>query len=181
MVAQKNLRLEAFWSTTKNLIIIGACESGVLFLIVYLLKAGILELDTVMSVVLTEVGITIILYYLLGQHRREHEEEIVNLAEAVEKFSHLKGYIFPVFPRPFKYYFYYVENTVTNQYYRAPDYVEHMIDRGVIPKQECKNEIEMRGLLTKKECNPNEREAELLELLVSRRPRKRSSEQAQLL
>ena len=140
-----------------------------------------MDIKLVVSVVLSEVGIAVVLYYLLGGHRREHEEEIVNLAEAVEKFLHLRGYSFPVFNRPFRYYFYYVENTLTNQYYRAPDYVEHMIDRGVISNKECCNEKEMRDLLAKKKCQPNEREAEFLELVITKRPRKRASEQTQLL
>jgi hypothetical protein len=136
-----------------------------------------LDVKTVISVVLGEVGIAVVLYYLFGGNRREHEEEIVTLAEAVEKFSHLKGYQFSVLHGYHS--FYYVENTLTNQYYRAPDYVEHMIDRGVIPNKECKNEKEMRDLLAK--CQPNEREAELLELMLTKRPRKRPTKQTQLL
>jgi hypothetical protein len=117
----------------------------------YLLDIGILEIKTVISVFLTDVGIAVLLYYLLGEHRRGNEEEIVTLADAFEKFGHLKGYSFPVFHRPLRYYFYYVENTVTNKYFRAPQYVEALIGNGVLEEVECKSEKEMREILDKKE------------------------------
>jgi hypothetical protein len=168
---RKHSYLEAIWSSFKKYFVLIACEIGILVLGAFLLQWGLLDVRTLVSVVISEVGIAVVLYYILGGHRREHEAEIVNLAEEAETFSHLKGYYFPVFPFPFSYWYYYVENTETNQYYRAPDYVERMIDRGVIKGKECKNEKEMRDLLAK--CQPNEREAELLELIKAKRSRKK--------
>ena len=83
----KDRRLEAFWLTAKGFILLAVCELGIIFLILYLLTSGLLEVQTVVSVVLSEVGIAVILYYLLGEHRRSSQQEIVNLAETVEKFS----------------------------------------------------------------------------------------------
>ena len=181
VTTRKHLRWEAFYSTSKRFFIIAFIEILVLLLGIFLLQNGVLQLDTVITVVLSEVGIAVILYYLLGGQEHQREEEIVNLANAYEKFQHLKGYSFPAFNIRVDYWFYYVENTITNQCYKAPKYIEHLIDRGAIPEKECKNIQELRDLLIKRKCQLHENaEAKLLDLLITKRTRRRG-EQTELL
>jgi len=116
------------------------------------------------SVVMTEVGIGVFLYYILGERRRSHEEEIVNLMDAVEKFAHLEAYSFSVFPHPFEYTFYFIENTTTKQCYKAPKYLEEMIDRGVIKTRKCKSEKEMKSVIVANKSKLNDREPSFIEL-----------------
>lgn len=177
----KNRRLEALWQNFKMVgsIVIG--ELAILLLVAYLLSSGLLDVKTLISVVLGEVSITLILYYLLGERRRGKTEEFANILDSVEKTSHLRGYSFSV-AAPLHVWFYYVENLATKQYYRAPNYVVDMIDRGIIEEVECKNEKEMREVLAKNKSNQNEREANPRDLLpFPKAPKKRIGKQAQLL
>jgi hypothetical protein len=50
---------------------------------------GLLEPQTIVLVVIPEVAIAIIFYYFLGERRRNKMEELLDLSEASEKFSHL--------------------------------------------------------------------------------------------
>lgn len=164
MVSLKNRKLEAFWKSSRRLIFLAFTEIVILYLIGQLASWGILDVKTAISVVMTEVGIGVFLYYILGERRRSHEEEIVNLMDAVEKFAHLEAYSFSVFPHPFEYTFYFIENTTTKQCYKAPKYLEEMIDRGVIKTRKCKSEKEMKSVIVANKSKLNDREPSFIEL-----------------
>jgi hypothetical protein len=173
-------RLEALWLNFKFFGSIAIGELVIIFLVIYLLSSGLLDVKTLVSVVLGEVSITLVLYYLLGERRRGKAEEFANILDSVEKTSHLKGYYFSV-AAPLPVWFYYVENSATGQYYKAPNYVVDMIDRGIIDEFECKNEKELREILAKNKSNPNEREANPRDLLpFPTLPKKKSGKQTQL-
>jgi hypothetical protein len=166
MVSLTNRKLEAFLKSAYHNLRIILLELVILTLIILLANSGLLDVKVAISVVMTEVAIGIVLYYLLGEKRRSYEEEIVNLMDAVAKFQHTKAYTFSVFPEPFEYVFYYIENTKTCQCYKAPKYLEELIDRGVITKVKCKNEAEMKELLNQNGIHLNDCEPLFTELLV---------------
>ena len=142
--------LIALKETAQSFVVVFIVEFGLFLLIIWLLHFNLLDVKTIISVVLPEVGIGILLFYLLGQKRRSQIDEAVNLMEAFEKFSHLEVYAFSVFSFPFSVIFYYVANTHTNEVYISPKYIDHLADQEVITKIDCKNEKEMKEILTKK-------------------------------
>jgi hypothetical protein len=156
----RSRRLEAVGRTIISIIsaviivvIIGLIISG-------LGQSGLLDGKTIVSVFVTEVGIGVFLYVFLGEMRRSNEAEVVNLMEAAEKFSHLRVYSYAVI----KYDFYYIENTITKQCYKAPEFVENIVDLGVVTVIKCKNEEEMKKHLEKNKVVLNDREPSFIEL-----------------
>jgi uncharacterized membrane protein len=173
----KRRRLEAFWESFHHLLFYGVVELVILYLAVVLAFSGFFDVKAVASVVLTELAIGVGLYYVLGERRRSHIAEVVNLVDVVEKFSHLKVYTFSVFPRPFRYTFYFVENTETKQYYKAPKYLEELVEEGIIAtEKECKNEAEMKKILEKNGSQANDREPSFIELKALKRVRPKSKQ-----
>lgn len=156
--------LQAIWRFIRILGIAGIVEFGLLFLIILLGQSGLLDLRTIVSVTVTEVGIAVVLYYILGQGRRGQEEEMVNLVDAAEKLSHLRVYTFSVLRSDF----YYVENTTTREYYVATNNIEQMSDLGVIITIPCKNEKEMLAILALNGSHRNEREPSIVELMATK-------------
>lgn len=165
--------LEAFWKYVRPLLLAGFVEIGLFYLIVLAGQSGLLDLRTIVSVTVTEVGIGVFLYYFLGQGRRGREEEMVNLMDAAEKLSHLKVYTFSVLKASF----YYVENTVTKEYYKAPRNIEDMADLGVITVIVCKNEQDMKATLAKNNSHKNEQEPSIVQLMATKRARTRKRKQ----
>ena len=140
--------LNATWVTFRSAIIAAVVELAIFFILIGLGQLGLLDLKTIVSVVVPEVGIGVFLYYFLGEHRRSRIDEVLNLMDAVEKFEHLTVFTFSVFPRPFHITYYYVENKTTGLVYNAPKYIEDMADRGLITKIKCKNEDEMNKCIS---------------------------------
>ena len=99
----------------------------VIFIIV-LGYAGFLDLTTIVSVGVTELGISFLLYYVLGHGHPSREEKVVNQIDAAQKLSHLNVYTFSVLNTKQ----YYVENTTTKEYYKAPDFIADMTEGGVM-------------------------------------------------
>jgi hypothetical protein len=95
---------------------------------------------------------------------------MVNLMDAVEKFSHLKVYKFSVLRTDF----YYVENTTTKEYFKATERIESMVDLGVITVIACKNEEDMRAKLEKNGSHPNEQEPTMVQLKAIKHRRKKA-------
>lgn len=114
MKQKRKLYWKAIKENTRFLVIVAIVEIGLIILGVQLLRANLLDVRTIISVLITEMGIGIILYCLLGQKRRSQIDEVVNLTEAYNKFKHLEVYTFSVFP--FSVTFYYVANTLTKQF-----------------------------------------------------------------
>ena len=125
-----------------------------------------MDITTIISVVLPEVGIGILLYYLLGESRRSRVDEVIDLIDACEKFSHLRGHMFSVYPRPFNHIFYYIEHKSTKQYYEAPTYIEHMIDRDLTVTIKHSNERQMKLFFEKNTVQRNDRKPLPTELLA---------------
>jgi hypothetical protein len=123
-------------------------------------QSGLLDGKTIVSAFVTDVGIGVLLYVLLGEMRRSNEAEVVNLMAAAEKFSHLRVYMFAVI----KYDFYYIENTITKQCYKSPEFVENIVDLGVVTVIKCKNEEEMKKHLEENKVMLNDREPSFIEL-----------------
>jgi hypothetical protein len=158
---RKHPRLMAFLRFISLVILILLVE---VVLAVGLLLAGLsglLDFRTITSVAVTEVGITIILYYLLGHHRRERLDEIVNLMDAATRFKHLRVYTYQILPV----HYYYVENTLTKQAYQAPSYIENIVDDGVFEVIRCKNYREMKRKLRENQTMLNEFVPSLTDLL----------------
>jgi len=141
---------------------------GLFLLLIALGYSGLLDLRTIVSVTVSDMAIAVVLYYLLGQDRRGIEEEMVNLVDAAEKFSYLKVYTFKVLGVIF----YYVENTTTNECYKAPRKIEKMADLGVITKTNCKSEDDMKAILQKNNSRINEKEPSIIQLMATKRKRK---------
>ena len=120
----------------------------------------LLNAQTIVSVVLPEVGIAVILYYFLGQGRREHLGEIADTMDIYSKVSHLKVYTFLVWGAPF----YYVENTITRQAYRASEFVEKVIDQNILQPIICRSEKEMKRILRSNGTKLNEDKPSLEQL-----------------
>ena len=132
----------------------------VLFLILYIGQFGLLDSRTIISVVVPEVAIGILLYYLLGQSHRERLGEIVDMMDIYTKVSHLNIFRFWEWGAPF----YYVENTVTKQAFRASDFIEKIIDQDILKPIDCKSMREVKQILRKNRSQFNEREPSLAEL-----------------
>ena len=147
MVPIKSTHLKAVLGGFRSIVLIAAIEVGIIILLVALGNSGLLDITTIISVVVPEIGIGIFLFYLLGESRRSRVDEVINLIEASEKFSHLKVHTFSIFPRPFSYTFYFLENKSVNQYFEAPDYIVDMVKRRLIVVKAYKNEAEMRKSL----------------------------------
>ena len=161
--------VEAFRKTLRGFLF-GVAEAVLFFLILWLYGLGLLDLRTIVSITVTEVGIGIFLYYLFGQGRRGSEEEMVNLMDATEKLSHLRVYTFEFLGAVF----YYVENTTTKEYYKTPKNIEQMVELGVITTITCKDEEEMRAILQKNNSHPNEQEPTIVQLMATKGKRKTS-------
>ena len=156
--------LIALKETARSFIMIIIVEIGLILLIGLLLQSNLLDIKTIISVVIPEVGISLFIFYLLGQKRRNQLDEAINLMDAFDKFSHLTIYAFTVFHFPFSVIFYYITNTHTMEAYIAPKYIDNLADQDVITKIFCKNEKEMKETLTKKKITLNERKPTLDEL-----------------
>jgi len=140
-------------------------ELSVVLLMLFLLTSNILDLKTVLSVLVPDLFIAIFLYYLLGQGRRGQEEEISNLFDVAEKCAHLVVYKFRLLEADF----YFVENTTTQEYYKAPKHIAQMADLGAIRLVECqKGEKEMRAKL--QNSHGNEAEATIIQLMPREKP-----------
>jgi hypothetical protein len=133
---------------------------AILFLAVIIIGYGLLDARTFVSVVTPEVGIAVILYYFLGQSRREHLSQIADTMDVYDKVSHLRLFTFSVWGEPL----YYVENTATKQAYRASDFIGKIIDQNILEPVVCRSEREMRRILRKNGTKLNEREPSLAEL-----------------
>jgi len=168
-------RQHRYWQAirqTVGSILFAVIVVGAFFLLILLLgQSGLLDLTTIVSVAVTEVGIGFVLYHFLGQGRRGREEEMINLMDTVEKLAHLKVYTFSVL----KTLFYYVENTTTKEYFKAPDLIESMVDLGVITVIACENEKDMRAKLQENGSHPNEQEPTMIELMAVKHRRKQAS------
>lgn len=148
-----------------------AVMGALVVLLLWLGSAQLLDLTTIVSVMVAELGISFVLYYLFGQGHRSNEEEIVNQMDAAEKLSHLKVYTFSVL----KIKLYFVENTSTKEYYEAPESIENMVDRGIISPIPCKNEEEMRAILEKNGSHENKQKPTIIQLLAIKHRRKQTS------
>jgi hypothetical protein len=131
-----------------------------IFLIIVVGQYGLLDLRTIISVVLPEVGIGVFLYYFLGQGRRERLGEITDIMDIYTKVSHLKVYTFSVWGTSF----YYVENTTTNQAYNASDFIMKVVNQGILQPIDCKNEREVKRIFKKKGTKLNKGEPSLADL-----------------
>ena len=89
---------------------------------------GLLEPQTIVSVVIPELAIAVFLYYFLGERRRGNVDELLNLTEASEKFSHLNIHMVKAIRCAVSYS--YVENKLTKKVYRVPSYLTGAIERG---------------------------------------------------
>jgi hypothetical protein len=123
--------------------------------------SGLLDLRTIVSVMVPEVAITIVLYYLLGGHRRERLDETVNLMDACARFRHLRIYTY----RIMSLHYYYVENTLTKQAYKASSVIESIVDEGIFEVVKCKDQREMKRKLRKNQTKLNDYEPLLTDLL----------------
>jgi hypothetical protein len=169
-MARQHRYLQAIGKTVSPFLFGVIVGIALILLIALLGQAGLLDLTTILSVAVTEVGLSLFLYYFLGQNRRGDEEEMVNLMDAVEKFSHLKVYKFSVLRTDF----YYVENTTTKEYFKATERIESMVDLGVITVIACKNEEDMRAKLEKNGSHPNEQEPTMVQLKAIKHRRKKA-------
>lgn len=156
--------LEAIWQTFWAILVAGVVVIGIILALVWLGQAGLLDYTTIVSVAVVEVGIGVFLYYFLGHSRRGSIEEMVNLLDVAEKISHLQVYKFSLLKTDF----YYVENTETKEYYKAPNYIERMVDLNIIVPVSCKNEEEMKARLLKNGSHENPQEPTILQLLARR-------------
>ena len=127
MVTIKSLRWNAVLESIRHIFLYGFIEIAVIGLIILLANLGFLDAKNAISVVLPEVALAVVLYYLLGERRRGRLGEVINLMEAHKKLSHLKVYTCPVFHHPFRFIYYYVENPITRMAYRAPSYIEEWL------------------------------------------------------
>lgn len=122
---------------------------------------GLLDVRTIVSVMVPEVGIGVFLYYFLGERRRGHLDEIVNLMDAYLRLTHLRVLTY-------KWWFFefsYVENTVTKRAYKTSDFVDKLTGEGILEEIFCKDEKELRRRLQEDEIQLNERQPSLSELL----------------
>src|SRR5271157_575119 len=135
-------------------------DFGLFGLLIVVANYNLLDARTAVSVVLPEVGIAVVLYYLLGQGHRERLSEIADTMEVWAKVSHLKIYGFEEWGKTF----YFVENPSTKQAYQASDFVQKVIDEGILKPIVCKDEKEMKRILRKNGTTLNERQPSLDEL-----------------
>lgn len=103
----------------------------------------------------------------LGQPHHGPEKGMLNLLKVAEKLSHLKVYTFKLLGAKF----YYIENTATKEYYKAPKQIEQIIELGVVATVECKNEEEMRSILKENNSHGNEQESTILQLMDTKKKR----------
>jgi hypothetical protein len=170
-MAKQHRYWQAIGKTIGSLVFAVIVVVALFLLIVVLGHAGLLDLTTIVSVGVSEVGVAVFLYYFLGQGRHGSEEEMVNLMDAAGKVSHLKVYKFSVL----RVNFYYVENTTTKEYYKAPENIESVIERGIITVIACENEEDMRARLQKNGSNPNEKEPTIVQLMAVKHRRTKNS------
>lgn len=109
--------------------------------------SGLLDSPTVVSLVVAELAVAIILYYLLGERHRDNVDELLNLNEASDKFSHLDFYIVKATSTIS---YVYVENKITKKVYRMPKYLGGAWKSGVIPTIAEVNIGEFEKLIKKK-------------------------------
>ncbi len=99
--------VEVVWRIIRIIAFIVVLEAVFVVSIILLGLSGLLDLRTIVSITVTEVGMAVLFYYLFGQGRRSDEEEMANLVDIAEKLSQLRVYTFSFFGAIF----YYVENT----------------------------------------------------------------------
>lgn len=114
--------------------------------------------------VVPEVGIGVFLYFLLGEYRRTHVEEVINILDACEKFRHLEVYRFTDLAVIYST----VVNKDTKIAYPAPDNISDLADRGIIRRVSFKNEEELNTELQKKGFVSQNRLPLFIELLPNK-------------
>jgi hypothetical protein len=157
---RKHPRLMAFLKLVYVFILIGIAELLIFISLLFAGLLGLLDMRTIVSVAVTEVGIGILLYYMLGEHRRGRLDEIVNLMDACAKFSHLKVFTYQMM----SFHYYYVVNTLTKQAYVAPTFIENIVDDGVFEVVTCKNQKEMKRKFREEKIKLNDYEPSLADL-----------------
>jgi len=157
---RKDPHLVRLWKFIVSLSLAIFAEFAIFFSLLAAGQLGLLDVRTIVSVVVPEVGIGVFLYYFLGESRRGRLDELVNLMDAYAKFLHLKVFTYKwwIFD------LYYVENTITRQAYKASAFIEKIADEGIIEPIICKNEKEMKRILRESKTRFNEREPSLSEL-----------------
>ncbi len=122
--------------------------------------------STLVSVVIADLAIAVLLYYLFGERRRGRLDELLNIAEANEKFSHLSVYKMKGYGN-FEDYFY-VENKFTKKVYQSPDFLKEAIDCKIIPVigEIFENKSALMTVMKEKGFTLIDRDATINELLA---------------
>ncbi len=121
--------------------------------------------SVVISVVVPELAIAALLYFLLGNRRRDRLDDLLSRVEASQKFGHLKVYKTNSYGK--LEYYYYVENTHTKKVYRSPDFLQEAIDINLISVigETFDNETKLEAFFKEKHLSLIDRDATITELL----------------
>jgi len=119
------------------------------------------------SVVVPELAIAVLLYFLLGGRRRGRLDELLSRVEASQKFGHLKVYKTNSYGK--LEYYYYIENTNTKKVYRSPDFFQEAINNNLISiiDETFDNETKLEAFFKEKQLSLIDRDATITELLAT--------------
>lgn len=128
---------------------------------------GWIDPTTVVSVVVPELAIAALLYFLLGNRRRGRLDELLSRVEASQKFGHLKVYKTNSYGK--LEYYYYVENINTKKVYRSPDFLQEAVDSNLISVigETFDNETKLEAFFKEKQLSLIDRDATITELLAN--------------
>jgi len=125
--------------------VIGIGILAVAVVIIFFNFAGffhLIDYSTVVSLIVVEVPLSLILYFLLGERRRSTLSETIDRIEIAEKYGHLKLHYWNLLWKFSKYWV--VENTSTHTAYDAPTYLLDWGRLGMIEEFHHTNERVMR-------------------------------------
>ncbi len=164
------MQLNAKWHTILFFAIVTSVEIVIILALYALGSWGLLDSKTIVSVmvsaVIPNIAVTSLMYYFLGEHRRNRINELLDLMEATQKLAHLTVIVCPpptehlVTPVSI-----WVENKKTQKVYRASkQIVGAAMNSGVIQVIGIDNEVKMKEIMKSKGFTIIERKLTLLEL-----------------
>jgi len=142
----------------------------------YLIDFRLLDYQLIVSLVVAEVPIGVFLSYILGERRhsdRAKMQEAVSMAHALMEFGHLKVYRVLIIGSWENYDYpalkYYVINALTNNAFRAPDFVHELAETKVIRETTFKTTEDLDKKMSEESITLHDHEPDLQELGLDRK------------
>ncbi len=149
----------------KVALVVGPIEVGILTVLVIFSAIGLLDYKLIVSLVVVELPLAALFYYIFGERRRSKIREAIDRLQMAKEYGHLRLHLYTKFPRPFTIYWTFVENSRKKHAYDAPRYLWELGEWGFLPTVRHRNETEMVEYFKNKDITVENRDPTPEELL----------------